>query len=131
MTRFECLIPIFRVKSVAASMDYYVNKLGFEKKWDWPEERPHKDFGCVGRDRIEIFFCQDGQGQPGTWVSIFVEDVDALHEEYLKSGAIIRQKPTNFPWGLREMNVEDIDGHRIRMGSKATGPADGVRLGED
>jgi uncharacterized glyoxalase superfamily protein PhnB len=28
------------------------------------------------------------------------------------------------PWGTREMNVEDPDGHRIRMGSDATGPAD-------
>jgi uncharacterized glyoxalase superfamily protein PhnB len=53
-----------------------------------------------------------------------VADVDALHEEYKKSGAIIRQSPTNMPWGVREMNVQDPDGHRFRMGSHSTGPAD-------
>jgi hypothetical protein len=45
-------------------------------------------------------------------------------------GAIIRQAPANFPWGLREMNVEDLDGHRLRLGSEATGPVDNVALNE-
>ena len=58
------------------------------------------------------------------WMSIFMDDVDALHEEYKKSGALIRQPPTNMPWGTREMNIQDPDGHRLRMGSDATGPAD-------
>jgi uncharacterized glyoxalase superfamily protein PhnB len=57
-------------------------------------------------------------------MSIFMEDVDALHEEYKQSGATIRLSPTNMPWGTREMNVEDPDGHRFRMGSDATGPTD-------
>ena len=58
------------------------------------------------------------------WMSVFMDDVDGLHEEYKRSGAIIRMPPTKMPWGTREMNVEDPDGHRFRMGSDATGPAD-------
>jgi hypothetical protein len=42
----------------------------------------------------------------------------------------LRQAPANFPRGLREMNVEDDDGHRLRLGSPATGPADGVPLAD-
>ena len=57
-------------------------------------------------------------------MSIFVEDVDALYEEYKRSGANIRQAPTNMPWGVREMNIQDLDGHRFRMGSHSEGPAD-------
>ncbi len=53
-----------------------------------------------------------------------MEDVDALYEEYKKSGAIIRQPPTNMPWNTREMNVEDPDGHRLRMSGNSTGPVD-------
>jgi uncharacterized glyoxalase superfamily protein PhnB len=116
MNEFQCAIPILNVKNFAASIDYYTNKLGFTKKWDWGEP---PTFGCVGRDKIEIFLCEGGQGQPGTWMSIFVKDVDALHDEYKKSGATIRQAPTNFPWGIREMNVEDLDGHRFRMGCES------------
>ncbi|MGH7176551.1 MAG: hypothetical protein ACREJC_04140 [Tepidisphaeraceae bacterium] len=45
--------------------------------------------------------------------------------------AIIRQPPTNFPWGLREMNVQDPDGHRLRMGSGTTEKDDQVALCEE
>lgn len=120
MNDFQEVIPILNVKDLSASMDYYVHKLGFEKKWDWGEP---PDFGCVGRGKVEIFLCQNGQGQPGMWMSIFMEDVDALHEEYKKSGALIVAPPKNFPWETREMLVEDLDGHRFRMSGEPTGPA--------
>jgi catechol 2,3-dioxygenase-like lactoylglutathione lyase family enzyme len=126
--RFDYAVPILNVKNVPASIAYYVEKLGFEKEWDWGEPAV---FGCVRHDGVQIFLCEGAQGSPGTWISIFVRDVDALHAEYERHGAIIRQKPTNFPWGLKEMNVEDLDGHRLRMGSEATGPSDGVDLAED
>lgn len=121
MNQFECVIPILNVKNFAVAVDYYVDKLGFSKKWDWGNP---PTFGCVTRGKVEIFLCEGAQGRPGMWMSIFTEDVDALHEEYKRSGALIRLQPANMPWGTREMNVEDLDGHHIRMGSDSTGPAD-------
>lgn len=126
--RFESAVPILNVKNVPAAIAYYVDKLGFLKEWDWGSP---PSFACVFRDAVRIFLCEGAQGQRGMWISIFVHDVDALHEDYRKRGAIVRQAPANFPWGMREMNVEDIDGHRLRMGSEATGPADGVMLNEE
>ena len=125
MNDFECVVPILNVKNFALAMEYYIDKLGFHKKWDWGNP---PTFGCVKRGKVEIFFCEGAQGRRGTWMSIFIEDVDSLHDEYKKSGAIIRQTPTNMPWGVREMNVEDLDGHRFRMGSHATGPVDEAGL---
>jgi hypothetical protein len=110
---------------VPASIAYYVEKLGFAKEWDWGAP---PTFACVRRDEVRIFLCQDGQGAPGTWISVFIQDVDLLHEEYRRRGATICQPPTSFPWGLREMNVEDLDGHRLRLGSAATGPSDDLAL---
>ena len=126
MNDFECVVPILNVKNFAVSMDYYVDKLGFRKKWDWGDP---PNFGCVTRGNVEIFLCEGAQGQPGTWMSVFVDNVDALHEEYKTRGAVIRQPPTNMPWGTREMNVQDPDGHHFRMGSHSQGPAheDGLK----
>lgn len=121
MNDFECATPILNVKNFQASIDYYVQKLGFEKKWDWGDP---PNFGCVRRGKVEIFLCEGGQGQPGMWISIFMDDVDALYEEYKKSGATILNSPTNYPWQTREMLVEDLDGHRFRMSGEPTGPAD-------
>lgn len=118
---FEGVTPILNVNNLLASMDYYVNKLGFCKRWAWGEP---PTFGCVARDKVSIFLCEGAQGRPGTWMMIFVDDVDALHTDWQQRGAKILQPPTNMPWKTREMHVEDLDGHRMRFGSDSTGPVD-------
>jgi hypothetical protein len=50
------------------------------------------------------------------WVG--VSDADALLEEYRRTGAKIRHKPTNYQWAY-EMQVEDPDGNVLRFGSEA------------
>jgi ankyrin repeat protein len=113
--RFELAVPILSVTDMRASLDYYVDKLGFKKKWEWGDP---PDFACVARDEVELFLSLGTQRvAAGSWISIFVQDVDALYEDYKQRGAIIRQPPTEYPWGMREMNVEDLDGHRFRLGT--------------
>jgi len=108
---FEGVSPILRVANLQASTDYYVQKLGF--KLDWTTST----FNLVSRGRCGIFLSQDDQGHPGSWVWIGVEDAEELHEEYKVSGAKIRNPPTNFEWAL-EIQVEDLDGNVLRMGSE-------------
>ena len=96
MNDFECVVPILNVKNFAESMDYYVNKLGFRKKWDWGDP---PTFGCVKRGNVEIFLCEGAQGQPGVWMSIFTVDVDALFEEYKRSRATIPPGPDKYALG--------------------------------
>jgi uncharacterized glyoxalase superfamily protein PhnB len=128
MSKFEQVTPILCVRDVDASIAYYTEQLGFDDQWRWGEPTA---FGGVRRDGFEIFFCKDGQGNPGTWMSIWVDDVDAFHQDLQARGADIRQPPTNFDWGVREMNVADPDGHRIRFSMQTDQPGDGVPLAED
>jgi uncharacterized glyoxalase superfamily protein PhnB len=109
--RFEHLVPVLNVGSVGASVDYYVEKLGFQKLFDWGSP---PTFASVGRDQVKIFLSQDEWGGP-TSLSIFVQDVDALYHDYRTRGAVIRRPPTDFPWGVRGMDIEDPDGHRLRF----------------
>jgi ankyrin repeat protein len=109
---FRVCTPILNVKNAEASADYYVEALG------WKVDFTAGDgFIGISRDNARIFLCQDGQGHAGTWVHIWVDDVDALYEQYKASGALIHEPPTNYPWGDREMAVTDLDGHIIRHGS--------------
>lgn len=111
----NCANPILRVGNTKASVDYYVQKLGFTTRFLHPnEERPF--FASVKRGRCELFLCEGDQGHPGSWVWIGAEDVEALHEEFKSSGAKIRNPPTNYEWAL-EMQVEDLDGNVLRFGS--------------
>jgi predicted enzyme related to lactoylglutathione lyase len=112
-TEFEHAEPILSVSDMAVTLKYYVDVLGFRNA-DWGSEY----FTHVQRGTAGIYLCQGGQGRPGTWVWIGVEDVAALYEEYSASGARIRLAPENYPWAY-EMHVEDPDGHVLRLGSDA------------
>lgn len=111
-TKFEGANPILSVADMRVSVSYYVEKLGFTNA-DWGNEF----FTSVNRDRAGIFLCQGGQGQPGTWAWVGVEDAATLYEEYTASGAKILRAPENYPWAF-EMHVEDPDGHVLRFGSE-------------
>jgi hypothetical protein len=88
MNGFECLIPILNVKNFARVGGLLRQPAGFQQEMGLGRSA---DLRLRDARQIEIFFSERRQGQPGTWISIFVEDADALHEEYKKSGAIIRQ----------------------------------------
>jgi uncharacterized glyoxalase superfamily protein PhnB len=112
VNRFEKVVPILNVRSLPAAIGYYVDRLGFEKQWDWGDP---PTFGCVRRDEVEIFLSQEGADAGGTLLSVFVQDVDALYEDYKTRGAIIRRPPTDMPWGVRRMDVQDPDGNELGM----------------
>lgn len=109
--RFEGVTPVLPVRSLSASIAYYVDVLGFKVDWQHPGI-----FASVSRDRHCIFLCEGDQGHPGTWVWMGVTDAQALCEEYRAKGAKIRHPPTNYGWAF-EMQVEDLDGNVLRLGS--------------
>ena len=104
--------PILTVRDFPESVDYYTKKLHFDLQWEWGEP---PEFGCVAMDKAEIFLCKGGQGEPGTWLMIFMDDVDAYCDKITASGAEITQAPTDQPWGCREMLVRDPNEHMIRF----------------
>jgi catechol 2,3-dioxygenase-like lactoylglutathione lyase family enzyme len=109
---FEVVTPILRVQNLSASIDYYVQVLGFHLDWEYPGM-----FASVSRSRCTIYLCEGDQGNLGTWVWIGVADIEPLFEDYRGRGAKIRHPPTNYSWAY-EMQVEDPDGHVLRFGSE-------------
>ena len=110
---FEGACPILRVANLDASLAYYLDTLGFAQRWR------DRGFACVARGRASLMLSEGDQGHPGTWAYVGVSDADALHEEVRARGAIVRHAPTNYPWGAREVHLEDPDGNVLRLGSEA------------
>ena len=125
--KFEKAVPILYSTDVSRSISYFVEQLKFENKWEW--DNP-PTFGGVARDNVEIFFCKDYQGQPSTWLSVMVDNVDEYFELVKESGAKILSEPNSKKllgntiisepdskeWNIREMLIECPDGHIIRFG---------------
>lgn len=111
--RAQGLTPILYAHDFATTVRYYTETLLFKKLWDWGNP---PGFGAVALGKAEIFLCQGEQGHPGTWLAIFIEDVDAYFTRISKLGADIVEPPANMPWGMREMQVRDPNQHIIRFG---------------
>jgi catechol 2,3-dioxygenase-like lactoylglutathione lyase family enzyme len=112
--KIDSIVPILYATDVAESIRYFTNKLGFEGNWEW--DNP-PTFGGVNHGKTQIFFCKDGQGNKGTWMSIFIHDVDDYYESIKSKGAVILSPPQTMEWGVREMLVEAPDGHKLRFGT--------------
>jgi hypothetical protein len=74
--------PILNVSDLQASFEWFA-KLGWEKGWDWcPPDADSPTFGAVTAEGHEIFLCLNGlggRGEHGVWLSLWVDDVDAVH----------------------------------------------------
>ena len=111
-TIFEGATPILPVRNLEASIQFYVDKLGFKQDFVGPGR-----FASVSRNRCGLFLSEGDQGNPGVWVWIGVEDVEAVLAEYRSKGLEARHPPTNYSWAY-EMQMEDLDGNVLRIGSE-------------
>ena len=108
-------------------MRFYVDRLGFERRWSWQDpERPERTptDGGVGSGDIQIFFMTDAalaERSSDREIMLFTEDIDAQYREHLERGAPVSAPPTDEPWGLREYSIIDPHGNRLRF-------AEGIEL---
>lgn len=49
------------------------------------------------------------------------EEIDKMFEEWSTLGAIILEPPSEKPWGMYEVRVQDIDQHTFRVLSPPRG----------
>ncbi|MEL6541303.1 MAG: VOC family protein [Pseudomonadota bacterium] len=112
------------VRDVPAAAEYYADKLGFVAPQLWGDG--DVTFAIPQRDHQAIMLARANTGAPlhanstdfGMFSAYFwVKDVDALYEEFSAKGAEITEKPTDRPYGIREIYVRDLDGHLICFGS--------------
>lgn len=131
----HALTPILNVSDLAASVAWF-EKLGWTKGFAWGDP---PTFGAVRSGPCEIFLCEGGQGgrgrganastfgdegdetaDKGVWMSMWVDDVDAVHRRCVEQRFDVTFPPTDMPWGVREMHVRHPDGHVFRV-SKGLG----------
>jgi uncharacterized glyoxalase superfamily protein PhnB len=115
--------PFFLVADVRKAAEYYRDKLGFALRGYFFEEPPV--FGMVARDDrvVMLRLARDGRGGSNRSYApeaidayFWADDVDALHAEFQKSGADIAMPPTLRIYGMKEIEVRDLDGYVLCFG---------------
>ena len=123
--------PILNVTDIDQSFEWFT-KLGWKKGFEWGEPT---GFGSVLSGDVQIFLCLNGQGgrgkgsntstfgeggsesaDKGTWMSLWVDDVDEIYQRCVDNGFDVVFEPTDMPWNTREMHLRHPDGHVFRIG---------------
>ena len=110
-------IPLLHVTNSAAAEDFYCNRLGFRREFAHrvDDAKPDPCYMGVSRDGVWLHISSfSGDGISGGVANLIVDDVDALHAEFVAKGVSIAVGPVDQTWGTREMYIKDTDGNTIR-----------------
>jgi predicted lactoylglutathione lyase len=123
MAKITASAPVLLVSDVVASANYFRDAVGFQY------DRFYGDPPCfciTQRDGHFLMLAQANDPKQITpywkildqmWNAYFwVDDVDALYQEFVAAGAKIDYGLGNQPYGIREFGIQDLDGHDIGFG---------------
>ncbi len=103
-------LPAMPLADAAAAVRYYVEVLGFRIN------HQQQDLGVMDRDAITVLLTPRSAGTAVGSMYIYIRDADALYAELKAKGARVEGEPVSHPWGLRDFEIQDLDGNRIRFG---------------
>jgi catechol 2,3-dioxygenase-like lactoylglutathione lyase family enzyme len=119
----ESHATVLLVDDVGKALDYYRDQLGFEGH-AWEVNPTH--YGYASRGGCHVHFaCFHGVPPKPNHVPVppdmfdlyvYVDDVEALHEELAARGAELLNAPVNTEYGLREIRVRDPHGYVLAFG---------------
>lgn len=116
--KFHRSMPVLEVSDVVASADWYARILDMKPGPFWGEP---PCFCIVGRDGITIALDQSREGsrapQNQYWAAyLYVANVDGLARDLTEKGIEIVRGPEDQPYGCREIDIRDPDGHILAIG---------------
>jgi uncharacterized glyoxalase superfamily protein PhnB len=119
--KFQSVIASLYVRSTAAAIAYYRDKLGFREAFilrDPHQPAAEPEFALMSRDGVEIGLNPQTDGaRAGSGGCYFkVTDVQAVHREFAANGVNITQPPQKQSWGLTDFTFNDLDGNKIGVG---------------
>jgi len=110
---------VFVVQDVLRSVEHYCDILGFHTQFTYGEPT---FYAGVERDDLVIHLqaASETKRQPGHGaVYVFVTDVNALYQELKSRGARTLNEPKDYPYGMRDFNINDIDGNQLCFGMES------------
>ena len=118
MTKFVQGATTLEVKDIKASEAFYREKLGFRPGLFFGEP---PTFCLMSRDNVALYLDLVRTPRPAPinqyWaVYFYVDDVDAVAAEFKSRGVTLDREVEDQPYGCRDFDVRDPDGHIIGIG---------------
>jgi catechol 2,3-dioxygenase-like lactoylglutathione lyase family enzyme len=120
----QAISPVFIVSNVDESIAFYRDQLGFETRFQQPEQKPF--FAILGRDGAQLFVKSEKNIPPLPnakrhsfirWDAfVYAGDPDALAAEFASHGATFSEPLKDTHDGLRGFEITDPNGYVLFFG---------------
>jgi catechol 2,3-dioxygenase-like lactoylglutathione lyase family enzyme len=99
------------VRSLAATREFYVDRLGLEVLAE------HPGYLRIGTPGGFHFGCEElpDVGAEGIELVIAVDDVDSTHAHLVAAGVVFDSEPADMEWGARHAWLRDPSGYRLSI----------------
>jgi catechol 2,3-dioxygenase-like lactoylglutathione lyase family enzyme len=116
-------VPFLQVADARRSLDFYCGRLGFKKNWEHQLASGFPLVACISLGGATLFLTEHPESAAGTLVYFYVPDVDQFMVRVRAALLEIEWGPSDQPWGMREVQLRDPDGNKLRFGEELRGPA--------
>ena len=112
----EQIHPGLAVGDIAAALDFYTNKLGFQQAFTWGEP---PTFAGVNLGTVQMFLAKGTPTPSADTGTVYfrVGDADQLYEFHRSNGVEIAVAIDDRVYGLRDYTVRDLNGYYLVFGS--------------
>ena len=120
---FDGIEPVLVVSDVKESAEYYRDRLGFEIGFLFGDPPTHggvsRSLWTPNRASLQLSLAQgDDEIRPTGWIYFHTgSGIDDLFDEYKRNDARFTRDLATMPHGLREFEIVDPNGYRLRFGA--------------
>ena len=110
---------VFQVSNLDAALKHYKAVFGFS------EDFRFGDYAGIRLGAVSLHLSGHSiYGRPvgGGTVCICCDEIDGYYAELKKKGAEMKSTPKDYPYGMREFTVVDLDGNFLFFGCEANIP---------
>ncbi len=120
MERIMHAATVIPVTDIFVSLDYYCNKLGFSQNFLWKEP---PEYAVLKRGDTSIHLTLIPEFEPPkprvTQAYIFVNEVEALHREFVAKGVRITAELDEQEYHMKDFDITDPDGNILTFGENS------------
>lgn len=117
--------PVLSVRDIEESVAWYRDVLGFTVDFVWGDPPEHArvlavDYSTHVAIQLTRGLIDTPDPRQDGWIMIHVGDrIEELYEEYVARGVKVLRTLDTRPWGLKDFDIFDCNGHILRFGAEA------------
>jgi len=116
----DLCVPTLQSNDTQKAFEFYEKFLGFKKNWQHQYEPGLPLFISMSQGKTTVFLTEHkNESAFGAELYLYVNDIETLFNFIKEGGVNCEVELHKTPYGMKEFNLRDPDGNKLRIGQIA------------